>query len=177
MTTIDLTQAIEAHLRSCRDTILECQTLREPNLLRRIRFAESLNLIPEPPTGALFGYRRTKPDFLARHPCDTLIEFKRIGFKRNANGDQRTNECDLKNGIAQVLEHAFCRGAPSALLVVLDGGGAAHRPWTQEERQYVQSFCDSTLPVGLTVLRVRCDPRSLDFTTETVTPLQTAEES
>lgn len=83
-----------------------------------------------------------------------VIEVKRIGFT-NKNGNARNNECDIKNGLAQVLEQAFCRGAELAVFVILDGGRGADREWNEEEQAYVQMFLQNNLGVTLLVVRAR----------------------
>ena len=70
------------------------------------------------------------------------------------------NECDIKNGLSQIIEQAVCKSASRAILVILDAGRSNNRPWNQRERDFISMFKNNPFWVSLTVLRIRVEVNS-----------------
>lgn len=150
----DIIASIREYIFSKQADIRSHQHLNEGPLLKYIRFAEDLAMNEQRDGSALFGYPALKTDFVPKDMSSVVIECKRIGFLNKKNR-RRTNECDIKNGLAQVLEQAYCRGANTAILVVLDGGNAAMNPWKDKDKKFIQVFINNGLGINLIVLRAR----------------------
>jgi hypothetical protein len=152
----DIINRIESFLRQNAANIIEHEGKIEPSLLKSIGFSNGLNVNPDRTfTEALFGYPRLKTDYQPDGHENTVIEVKRIGLVSGRSNRVRENECDIKNGLAQILEQAQCKNAENAILVVIDGGRSANRNWNQREIQYINNIRAGFNDINLVVIRAR----------------------
>ena len=99
----------------------------------------------------LFGHASKKgiePDFFsATNSIDAVIEVKLI---------KKGNECDIKNGLAQVIEQALCYNKKVAVLLVFDCGNAKDRDWNENECKYIRSICGIDLDgIKIAIIKIR----------------------
>jgi len=162
----EIINRIESFLRQNLANILQHEGEDEPDLLRKIDFAESLGLEKDhSSTPALFGYSTLRTDYQPQNDGNTIIEVKRLGLISKRTGKVRENECDFKNGVAQILEQAQCKNAQNAILVVLDGGRSSNRDWNQQEIRYIRSMGTGFTNISFFVIRARIekDPQQIQI--------------
>ena len=157
-----LSAAINSLFKDKYALIKGSELLSEEVLLAKLDVQSNLRIQPDKRSSdALFGYRTVTSDFRSLDCDHACIEFKRIGLncQRTRNGNPtivpRENECDLKNGRAQIIEQAYCKSATVALFVVIDGGRACDRAWNEGEKQFIQMFKDNPFGITLSVIRIR----------------------
>ena len=80
-----------------------------------------------------------------------------------SKGEPKGNEHDIKNALAQIIEQAYCKNVPNAILAIIDGGNANNREWNEREREYINMFINNPLHINLEVLRIRVDTKSQDI--------------
>jgi len=122
---------------------------KEPELLEAINFLESQPELARIGRSkkkrskcALFGFGSVKTDYRCGN---TVIEVK---YTRN------NNECDIKNGLSQVIEQAVCYEVSQAILLVIDAGRASHRKWNAVEGKFISMFQQNPFGIKLRVVRI-----------------------
>lgn len=129
-------------------------SLSEPRLLSIIGFANQLGLSKANRGMALFGYSATHTDYIHQNYPNTIIEVK---FIRTTQTDKSIThrECDIKNGLAQIIEQAYClSNIQTAIMVIIDNGRAYNRPWNTREVNFINFFKQNPFSINLQVLRI-----------------------
>ena len=109
----------------------------------------------EKPKG-LFGYKKVDADFKLTG-SDKIITIGEVKYIRNKN------ECEIKNGLSQVIEQAIAYKANKAILVVIDAGRASNRCWNANEIKFVIMFQMNPFNIKLSVVRVRVDDSKVSY--------------
>jgi hypothetical protein len=129
-------------------------SLSEPRLLSAIGFAHQLGLSKANRGVALFGYAATHTDYIHRNYPHTIIEIKFIRTTQTAKSTTH-RECDIKNGLAQIIEQAYClSNIQRAIMVIIDNGRASNRPWNTREVNYLNFFQRNPFNINLQILRI-----------------------
>lgn len=129
-------------------------SLSERGLLSTIGFANQLGLSRARRGVALFGYTATHTDYIHQNYPDTIIEIK---FIRTTQTPRSTThrECDIKNGLAQIIEQAYCLlNIQTAIMVIIDNGRAYNRRWNTRDANYINFFKQNPFNIDLQVLRI-----------------------
>jgi len=156
---VDHFEAKKDHLKGN----LDCN---ETDLLKKLRFEKCCGLQKDTPNeSGLFGYGSLKADYRSNGDSDIIIEVKYI---RNSNGQH--NECDIKNGLSQIIEQAVCKNVKHAILLIIDAGRARNRGWNDIERKFISMFQQNPFNINLKVIRIRIleDGEEIDIKTEIV---------
>lgn len=130
---------------------------KEPVLARSLRFSNLLQANSGSRVPAFFGYRTATADFRPRDRPGVVVEFKRIGLHSKPGGPVRRNEYDVSTGLLQVLMQARGHRASEAVLLLLDGGEAANRPWDEDEQEFVRMLNRNKFGVSVAVVRLVVD--------------------
>jgi len=126
----------------------------ERGLLSIIGFANELGLSKANIGVALFGYTTTRTDYIHQNYTGTIIEVKFIRPTQTARSITH-RECDIKNGLAQIIEQAYClSNIQTAIMVIIDNGRAYNRPWNPREVNYLNFFKRNPFNIDLQVLRI-----------------------
>lgn len=129
-------------------------SLSERGLLSNIGFANHLGLSKANRGSALFGWQATHTDYIHQSYPNTIIEVK---FIRSTQTTKSTThrECDIKNGLAQIIEQAYClANIQAAIMVIIDNGRAFNRSWNTREINYIYFFKQNSFNINLQILRI-----------------------
>lgn len=139
--------------------------MNEKKLLVKLDIQNKLNLQKDDKNvSGLFGYKSIKTDYLLKDKEELIavIEFKKIGLENN-KGKSNHNECEIKNGLAQVIEQALCKNAKVAILVIIDGGRANKRTLFCNEKKYISMFKNNPFGISLGFIRIMICKDAIDF--------------
>lgn len=156
-----LVNSIVTYLQGLPSTapLFDTLTKTEKEVLQSLNLESTLGFTPQPIIRkGLFGYAaksQLRSDFSHPTAPDLLIEVKFVRCKEI--GAASNTECDLKNGLAQVIEQATCAVKNQAILLVLDAGRARLRKLTTIEKSYIKMFKTNPFDVKLAVIRARID--------------------
>lgn len=109
-----------------------------------------------------FGFKSLTTDFCLfyrdSHSVHSVIEIKKI--RPNIR-----EECEIKNGLAQVIEQAICHNASHAILLIFDAGNNSNKKWTCRDREYIRMFKNNPFGIHLSVLRIqiKIDVKEIEF--------------
>lgn len=154
--TTELPQKIGKFFVAKEKDLFQYLSENESKLLSLLSFMKELKLLKDSASeNALFGWDSLKSDFRPERDKNTIIEVKYIRQNRS------NNECDIKNGLSQIIEQAVCKeGVLHAIFVVIDAGRASKRDWNAREKMFISMFKKNPFDIQLSVVRIQLDKKN-----------------